>query len=294
MGKAFFQLHLAVFLAGFTGVLGKLIGLHEGWLVWYRLWIAVVILGFILIISKQFEAIGRKGLLRLFGVGCIVAFHWVMFYASIKYANASVALVCFAATGFFTAIFEPFLIKRKFIPVELLLGIFSLAGIFTIFGFNPHFQKGIIFGIISSMGSAIFPVLNKKLVVQYKPRVMTFYELTGAFIFLTLFLPFYLRQFPASYHLPTSSDWLWLLILVVFCTVLAFELQLNALKKVSAFTSNLTYSLEPVYGVILAFLILNEGQGMGSSFFIGLSVVALAVVIQTSRVWKGKNSSLLP
>jgi drug/metabolite transporter (DMT)-like permease len=245
---------------------------------------AVVILGLVLFIRRQFEALNGKGLLRLFGVGSIIAFHWVMFYASIKYANASVALVCFAATGFFTAVFEPFLIKRKFILAELLLGIFSLAGIFIIFGFNPHFQKGIIFGIISSMGSAIFPVLNKKLVDQYKPRVMTFYELAGAFIFLSLFLPFYLMQFPASYYLPNASDWLWLLMLVVFCTVLAFELQLNALKKVSAFTSNLTYSLEPVYGVILAFIILNEGEAMGRSFFIGLSVVALAVVIQMRRV----------
>lgn len=289
MRKALFQLHLAVFLAGFTGVLGRLISLHEGWLVWYRLWIAVAILGLILFFTKQLEAVGRKGLVSLFGVGCIVAFHWVMFYASIKYANASVALVCFAATGFFTAIFEPFLIKRKFILAEWLLGIFSLTGIFIIFGFNPHFQKGIIFGIISAMGSAIFPVLNKKLVAQYKPRVMTFYELTGAFIFLSVFLPFYLKLFPASYHLPTSSDWLWLMILVVFCTVLAFELQLNALKKVSAFTSNLTYSLEPVYGVILAFIILNEGEAMGRSFFIGLSIVALAVAVQMWRVIRMKN-----
>lgn len=291
MGKAFFQLHLAVFLAGFTGVLGKLIGLHEGWLVWYRLWMAVVILGLVLLISRQFEAVTGKGRLRLFGVGSIIAFHWLMFYASIKYSNASVALVCFAATGFFTAIFEPFLIRRKFIPAELLLGLFSLTGIFIIFGFNPHFQKGIIFGIISSMGSAIFPVLNKKLVDEYKPRMITFYELTGAFIFLSLFLPLYLMQFPASYHLPTSSDWIWLLVLVVFCTVLAFELQLKALKKLSAFTSNLTYSLEPVYGVILAFVILNEGEGMGSSFFIGLSIVALAVGVQ---MWRMKSEECLP
>ena len=119
MKKALVQLHIAIFLAGFTAILGKLIGLNEGLIVWYRLLITVLTLGFILYFKKQLERIAFKDVLKIFGVGGIVAFHWVCFYGSIKYGNVSVALVCLSAAGFFTAIFEPLLFKRAINLIEV-------------------------------------------------------------------------------------------------------------------------------------------------------------------------------
>jgi drug/metabolite transporter (DMT)-like permease len=284
MKKALFQLHAAVFLAGFTAVLGKLIALNEGLLVWYRLLITVVTLGILLPMSRQLQKISLKDGIALAGVGAIVAIHWVTFYGSVKYANISVALTCFSASGFFTAIFEPLILKRRINWVDLLLGLMAIAGIYIIFDFHPQYKAGILFGIISAVGSALFPIYNKKLLVRVRPRTLTFYELGGGLLALSIMIPFYLQYFPAAYYLPTCRDWLWLLVLAWFCTVLSFDLQLNALKKISAFTANLTYSLEPLYGIVLAFIFFRENEFLNGGFYIGLALIIAAVVLQMVRV----------
>ena len=182
MKKALIQLHIAVFLAGFTAILGVFIKLNEGILVWFRLLITVVTLAAILLYRKQLVRIPFKEALKIFGVGVIVAIHWVTFYASVKYANASVALVCFSATGFFTALFEPLILKRRISLIETGLGLIAITGIYIIFDFHPQYKMGVIFGIISAVGSSLFPIYNKKLLLTYSPKILTFYELGGGLI----------------------------------------------------------------------------------------------------------------
>lgn len=284
MKKALIQLHVAVFLAGFTAILGKLITLNEGLLVWYRLLITVITLGGILYYKKQLLRIPFKDIMKIFGVGTIVALHWVTFYGSVKYANVSVALVCFSASGFFTAFFEPLILKRKISVIEIALGLLAISGIYIIFDFHPQYKLGIIFGMLSAVGCSLFPIFNKKLLLTYTPKILTLYELGGGLLALTFIVPVYLIFFPAGYYLPTTTDWLLLLVLAWLCTVLSFDLQLNALKKVSAFTANLTYNLEPVYGIILAFIFFKENENLHNQFYIGLVLILLAVVLQMLRI----------
>lgn len=85
------------------------------------------------------------------------------------------------------------------------------------------------------------------------------------------------------------SDWFWLLMLALFCTVLAVQLSVNALKKISPFTANLTYNLEPVYGIALAFLIYHEEKELGDGFVWGILLIVASVVIQTVRVWRERR-----
>jgi drug/metabolite transporter (DMT)-like permease len=285
MRKAFIQLHIAVFLAGFTAILGKLIGLNEGLLVWYRLLITVVSLALLLYFKNQLQRIPLKDAIKILGVGIIVAIHWVTFYGSVKYGNVSIAVVCFSASGFFTAFFEPVIFNRRIILMEVLLGLLAIAGIYIIFDFHPQYKTGIIFGVISAVGSSLFPVFNKKLLVRFSPATLTLYELGGGLVALTLLIPFYLAQFPAVYYLPTIADWGWLLILAIVCTVLCFDLQLNALKKISPFTANIAYNMEPVYGIILAFLIFKENKLLDTHFYIGVGLIIISVLLQTGRVW---------
>jgi drug/metabolite transporter (DMT)-like permease len=289
MKKALIQLHIAVFLAGFTAILGKLIKLNEGLLVWYRLLITVVTLLLLQYFKNKLQRLPVKDIVKLFSVGAIVAVHWVTFYGSVKYANISVALVCFSATGFFTAFLEPLIVKRPLAYIEVLLGLLTVAGIYIIFDFHPQYKLGIIFGIVSALGSALFPVFNKKLVTRFEPHTVVLYEMAGGLLALTLLVPLYLQQFPAAYYLPTVSDWGWLLVLGWFCTVLSFELQLNALKKISAFTANLTYNLEPVYGIVMAFLFFNENAAFSYHFYIGVGLILLAVVLQMMRVYHSQG-----
>ena len=285
MRKAFIQLHIAVFLAGFTAILGKLIGLNEGLLVWYRLLITVVALASLLFFKKQLQRIPVKDALQILAVGIIVAIHWVTFYGSVKYGNVSIAVVCLSASGFFTAFFEPVIFKRRIVAIEIFLSVLAIAGIYIIFDFHPQYKTGIIFGVISAVGSSLFPIFNKKLLVRFSPSTLTLYELGGGLLALTLLVPLYLLYFPAAYYFPTSMDWLWLVFLACVCTVLCFDLQLNALRKISPFTANIAYNMEPVYGIILAFIFFHENKLLDIYFYLGVGLILLSVVLQTTRVW---------
>lgn len=290
MKKALFQLHIAVFLAGFTGLLGALIQLNEGLLVWYRMLIAVIILGIILWYKKELKSVSKKDIFKITAVGAIVALHWVSFYGSIKYANVSIALVCFSSIGLFTALLEPLFFKRRIDIIELLLGLMAIAGIYLIFSFNPNFLTGIILGIISALLAVLFSIFNKQFVERIPPKTLTLFELGGGWLFLTLILPFYIYLFPSEKLTPSLMDWFWLLILAAVCTVWAFELQLKALKKLSPFTNNLIYNLEPVYGIALAFIFLKENKEFGSGFYWGLGIIMLAVLFQMLRMLKHKET----
>lgn len=290
--KAFLQLHTAVFLAGFTGVLGRLIDLNEGWLVWYRMLLSTLILLLILLFSKKSIRIEKKYLFQCIAVGGMIALHWVFFYGSIKYANVSIALVCFAATGSFTAILEPMIYKREIDLFEILLGLLVLLGIYLIFHFDVQYKTGILLGVAAAFLSALFPIFNKRIIQKVPAANLTLYELGGGWLLLSLLLPFYLQLSPAVKAIPSLSDWFWLLMLSMFCTVLAFQLSVSALKKISAFTANLTYNLEPVYGIALAFFIYHENKDLGKGFYWGISLILLSVLIQTLRVWRMQKSSV--
>lgn len=289
MRKAFFQLHIAVFLAGFTGILGRLIELNEGMLVWWRLLITSVTMWLLFGYTKKLQRIEPRDLWRVLGIGVIAALHWVSFFGSIKYANVSVALVCFSAVGFFTAVLEPLVTKKKFNLVDVLLGLIVMVGIYVIFHFDARYKTGIVIGIVSAMLGALFPIFNRQLLQRMNTPTLLTYELSGGLLSLTLLLPLYFKVSPPVYYLPSNSDWIWLLVLAWLCSVWAFQLSANALKKISAFTVNLSYNLEPVYGIIFAFLIFQENQHLDASFYLGLFIIVLAVVIQTVRVYKSRH-----
>lgn len=286
MKKALIQLHVAVFLAGFTGILGKLIDLNEGLLVWYRMLITVITLAVILGFQKEIKKLPWIDILKVVGVGGVVALHWVTFYGSIKYSNVSIALVCFSSIGFFTAIFEPLILKRRFEWRELALGLLCIAGIYLIFNFNPQYKTGIIIGLISALLAVCFSILNKSFVARIPVKTITFYEMGGGWLVLTLIMPFYMKLFPTDYIFPTFDDWIWLLILAWLCTVWAVMLQLSSLRKLSTFTSNLTYNLEPVYGILLAFIIFKENENLSSGFYYGLALILLSVFWQMWRIYR--------
>ena len=291
MKKALFQLHIAVFLAGFTAILGKLIGLNEGLLVWYRLLITVSTLGLILYLKNRLIIIPKKEIIQIFAVGFIVAFHWVCFYGSVKYGNVSIAVVCISGSGFFTAFLDPLLYKKRIDAVEVLLGAIAILGIYIIFDFHPQYKIGIIFGILSAIGSSLFPIFNKRLLIKHNPETLTLYELGGGLLTLTLIIPVYLQFSTANYYIPTATDWLLLILLAWVCTILCFDLQLNALKKISPFTANLAYNLEPVYGIVLAFIIFSENKSLNSQFYAGVGLILLAVILQMGRIWYIKKRS---
>lgn len=278
MKKAFLQLHIAVFLAGFTGILGRLITLNEGMIVWYRLLFTAVTMWILFGLMKKIHRISLADIIKIGLVGFVAALHWVTFYGSIKYSNVSVALVCFSAIGFFTALFEPLLLRKKMNWAELFLGLVTIGGIYVIFHFDAQYKTGIIIGIISAMLAAIFPIYNREFLKRINVETMLSWQQTGGLILLSILLPFYLKKFPVDSFLPGWNNTGWLLVLAWFCSVLAFQLSSNALKRLSAFTVNLSFNLEPVYGILLAFMVYKENELLSQWFFVGFAIIACALI----------------
>jgi drug/metabolite transporter (DMT)-like permease len=286
MKNALIKLHIAVFLWGFTGVLGRLISFNEGLLVWYRILFTVVSLFVLMLLRGQLERVSAKNKWQLFATGGLIALHWCFFYGSIKYANVSIALTCFSAGGLFSALLEPLMTRKRIVVQEILLGLVTIVGIYLIFHFDPQYKTGIVLGLTGTVLSTIFSIINKRQVETIAPRTLMLYELTGGLLLLTILLPAYLYYFPPIHLLPTKADTLWLLILSWLCTILAMDLSLQALKKVTAFTQNITLNLEPVYGILLAFVIYHENKNLSNGFYLGFFLILLAVMLQMVRIIK--------
>jgi drug/metabolite transporter (DMT)-like permease len=277
-------------LAGLTAPIGNLIQLNGLYLVFYRMLLTVLALIPIYLLHQRSNEVVLKDKVRLMLIGVLIAIHWVCFYGSIKLANVSVALVCISCVGLFTAILEPFMFKTKFIWNELLIGLLSLIGILFIFQFDIQFRTGILVGLVSSLFASIFTILNKRLTTQYTTQTIQTFEMLGGLGFLTIVLLGIKNYQHSNFILPTPSDWFWLIILSLICTVLANYLMLSALKKISAFTLNVTLNLEPVYGIIIAIILFQEHKQMGMGFYIGMSLIAISVLLQMLRVLRQQKT----
>ena len=282
--KSLFQLHLFVFLAGLTGPLGNLIQLNGLYLVLYRMFITSIVLLAIYFFSKNKQSINTSSKWRLIGVGIIIAIHWVLFYTSIKLSNVSIGLVCLSSVGVFTVLMDPFFTKRKIQWKELFISFISLLGILCIFQFDTKYRLGISVGLLSSLMVALFTQLNKRLTAAIAPQTIQTFQMAGGFSFLALLVFVISFSSHSSIPIPTHSDWGWLLILAIACTVWSNFLMLSSLKFVSPFTMNVTLNLEPVYGILISFVVFQEHKQLGFSFYIGFLLIAISVLIQMFRV----------
>lgn len=272
--RAYLELHLAVMLWGFTAILGDLIQLSALVLVWWRVLITSLSLIFFVRVGHLIRDIGWAQLLRFAGIGVLTGLHWICFYGAIKLANASVALICMATTSFFTSLLEPFIMRQPVRWLDILLGLLIIPGMaLVVSGTAESMNIGIVVGLVSAFLAATFGTLNKKYIGKSDPLRITFLELSSAWLFLSLLLPFV----EVEVFWPSLRDWGYLLVLALLCTTFAYALALRALYHLSAFTANLTINLEPVYGIALAWVILNDQQELGPYFYIGVLIIMLVV-----------------
>jgi drug/metabolite transporter (DMT)-like permease len=284
-------MHLSIILWGFTGVLGKMISLSEGMLVWYRMMLVTTSLLLYIRFTKTSLHVSKAQFRKLFMVGTLLMVHWLFFYGAIKYSNVSITLSLFASTTLFTALLEPLITNKKFNKVELLYSFLALAGIGIIFYSDENsYTIGILLALLASFVGAFFNILNKEIVQEVKSSVVSFYEIASGLFALTLFLPLYIYFLKPEVLYPTVQDWSLLLILAVLCTHVTLILSLNALKHLSAFTLNLAINLEPVYGIALAFLFFGENAQLNAWFFLGSAIIMLSVILHSYFATNEKSS----
>ncbi len=279
-------LHFIVFIFGFTGILGKLITIDSGSLVWWRIAIALVGISVFIKLSKITLRLPQRAIVNLMTTGVITAVHWITFFEAIKVANVSVALACLSTSAFFTALIEPIFFRRKISSTELLLGLGIIVGLTLIFSFETQYTLGIILALIAAFLAAVFTVLNGIFIRSHKPSQISFYEMLGGLIAVSLYLLW--RNDVGLENLKLiTDDIIWLLILGLVCTAFAFVASVKVMETIRPFTVALSINLEPVYGIILAWLIFGESEKMSVGFYSGAFVI-LAILI-FNAYWQKKT-----
>lgn len=281
MKKSYLLLHAAVIFLGLSAVFGKLISLNEGLLTWYRVFFSALLMFLVLKLFKVSSRISFKERIEIGKIGILITMSWVFFYASIKYSNISIGVVCACLTSFFTAVFEPLINKKKFRLSEFLLSALTVVGIGLIFRFDTSYRLGIILGVISPVFLALYAIYNERLIRRYDSKLINYYQMIGGTIGLGVLLPAYLYFHPVESLVPGLKDTFYLILLALFCTVFVYVSLTEALKNLSSFTVNLSVNLEPIYSIILAFLFFNESKEVGFSFYLGLFLAVLSVALQT-------------
>ncbi|RYZ95686.1 MAG: DMT family transporter, partial [Sphingobacteriaceae bacterium] len=271
LNKNLLILHLTVFIWGFTGILGALITIPATQLVWYRLIIAVVSLFLYFKFSGKLLVINRRSFLTLFATGALVGLHWILFFAAIKLSTVSVTLVCLSSLTLFTAVLEPLLGKKRISKLEIVAGLLIITGILLIFKFETQYTKGIIVGLLCALCASLFSIINSKQIQKHKAPVIAFYELSGAFMWVSLYLLF-TGGFDATMNLNYANTG-YLLILGTICTSLAYVAGVSVMRELSAFKVALITNLEPVYGILMAFLFFGELKKMTPGFWIGAGLI---------------------
>ncbi len=270
-------LHCTVFIWGFTGILGALISVSAYYLVWYRLLIASVSLFLYFIIAKVDFKVSLKAFFQLVFTGAIVGMHWLLFFQSIKISTVSVTLVCLSSITLFTAVFEPIVTNKNISKLEIIAGLIIITGIFLIFKFETQYTKGIILGLISAAAASIFSIVNSQFVKQKAAPVIAFYELSGAFFWLSVYL-LITGGFNNGFHLK-NDDIAYLLLLGTVCTSVAYVAGVSVMKQLSAFRVALVTNLEPVYGIIMAFIFFGDLKKMTPGFWIGALLILSTIFL---------------
>mgnify|MGYP000190075484 CR=1 FL=1 len=276
--KQYLQLHLIVFIWGFTAILGALISIDAVPLVWYRMLLAVIFIFLYFLIQKKNFAIDKKSILKFLFTGVVIALHWITFFKAIKVSNVSIALVTMSTGAFFTSLIEPLFFKRKIKSIELVLGVIVIAGLYVIFNFETAYYLGIIYALISAFLAALFSVLNGMFVKKTDAEIISFYQLLFGVVFVTIYMLF-TGSFTADFFALSSLDWFYLVLLSSVCTAYAFIMSVKIMKHLTPYTVMLTINLEPVYAIVLALFIFGDKEKMNVEFYYGAFIVLFVVLL---------------
>lgn len=276
--NALLLLHLAVFIWGFTGILGKLIEQSPLHLVYTRAVIGMIGMAVAALWLGRSISPRTPELRNYFLTGLIITGHWITFFAAIKLSSASIAAACLSTSTVFTALLEPFWFKRRIRAYEVILGVVVMAALVLIFGLETEHRLGIAIATLSALLSAWFNVINAVLVTRDNAFRIGFYEMGAAVLVIGVWLAFQQDLPPPLWKLPTS-DIIYQLILGLVCTSFAFVVGIAVMRQLSPFTVVLTVNLEPVYTIAIALLIWGAEEQLRTGSYLGIALILACLVV---------------
>ena len=275
--KSYLNLHLIVFIWGFTAILGALITINPEAIVWYRMLFAAVFLVFYLVYTKHSFRISIKDFFQLTFVGLLIAVHWIFFFRAIQVSNIAVTLSIFSLGAFFTSLLEPLFYKRKVLWYEVFFGLIIIAGLALILQFEINYLEGILYALAAVILGVLFTLINGKLIEKQEPAIISFYEFISGTCFISVYFLIE-NEFTIDFFTLSAKDWILILILSSVCTAYAFTAAVKVMRKLSPYTVMLTTNLEPVYGIILAYYIIGGKEKMSTEFYIGAVIIMITVI----------------
>lgn len=276
--KSYLNLHLIVFIWGFTAILGALITIDAENLVWFRMFFAGIFLAVFIVYKKESFVISLKSLAQLIFVGLLIALHWIFFFKAIHVSNVSITLSIFSLGAFFASLLEPLFYGRKILWYEVFFGLIIIAGLALIMQVEIQYLEGMYYALASIILGVLFTLMNGKLIVNHNSSVITFYEFGAGVFFISIY--FLIQgKFNADFFVLTANNWILLFVLASVCTAYAFTASVKVMQKLTPYTVMLTTNLEPVYGIVLAYFILGGKEKMSTEFYIGAIIIVITVIL---------------
>lgn len=276
--KSYLNLHLIVFIWGFTAILGALITIAADVIVWYRMLFAALFLGLYIFSSRRSFRIPWYSLLKLSFVGLLIALHWIFFFHAIHVSNVSITLSVFSLGAFLASLLEPLFYGRKVLWYEVFFGLVIIAALAVIMQVEVNYFEGMLFALVSIVLGVLFTLSNGKLIQSHDSAVITFYEFLAGIFFISCYF-FFQNKFTVDFFDVSFNNWMLLLVLSSVCTAYAFTASVKVMKQLSPYTVMLTTNLEPVYGIVLAYFIIGGKEKMSPSFYIGAVIIILTVIM---------------
>jgi drug/metabolite transporter (DMT)-like permease len=274
----YFHLHFIVFIWGFTAVLGDLISIEAVPLVWHRMLLGSLFVLIYIIYNKGMLKVSLRSLIKFAFVGLLIALHWLAFFSAVKVSNVSITLAMMSTGAFFASFLEPIFFKRKIIGYEVIFGLIVIIGLYIIFKVESEYLSGILLALLASFLGTLFSIFNGMMIKSHNATVISFYELLFGVVFITIYI-LSIDGFDNAFFNLSGSDWTYLIILASICTAYAFIASVHVMKWISPYTVMLTTNMEPVYGILLALLILGEKEYMSPTFYLGAIIILITVVL---------------
>lgn len=272
------ELLIGTLLISTSGVLGRYIDLPTPVIIWFRCALGALFLyGFSRIKKFDIRISSKKDLSTVFLSSLFLGVHWITYFYSLKFSNVALGMLSLFTFPVITALLEPLFIKSKLNPIHIFLGLLVLLGIYILapeFDFESSQVKGILFGIFSAVCYSLRNLILKQHIGKYSGTTLMMYQIfiLSVILFPVLFLM-------GANNITTQYPYI--IILALVTTAVGHTMFIQSLKHFSVSTASIINSLQPIFGIIMAFFFLKEIPTWHT--FFGGSLILATVIIESIR-----------
>lgn len=269
---------LSAFLVSTSGALGRYIAMPSEVIIWFRAALAMVFLFIFCKIRKDsIQLKSKKHLIPFIVGGIFMGAHWVTYFYALKMANVAIGMLSLYTFPVMVAFLEPLFLKLKFDPMNIVLAILVLLGVYVL---SPEFNiesttvQGVLFGLLSALCYTIRILILKQYVTQYNGVVLMFYQTVVITVCLS----------PVLFFMDSSgiqTQWPYIVVLAFVTTAIGHSLMVHSLQFFSASTTSIISSAQPIFGILIAFLFLNEIPTINT--YVGGGLILTTVLIESVR-----------